>query len=96
MPNSCHLDTTHHHLAAVAAAEVGTIDNIGHTAVDHIQVGYRLPVVEHYKPQPFAQIPHHTCPSDKTAYKTSSQSLPGVSPCYPSFNTNPASMLSGV
>ncbi|GJW44859.1 hypothetical protein Tco_0073658 [Tanacetum coccineum] len=68
----------------MATAEVDTVDNTGHTAADHIQVGYRLPAVEHCKPQPCAQIPQHICPSDKTAYKTSSQSPPSVSPCYPS------------
>ncbi|GKF80363.1 hypothetical protein Tco_0238965, partial [Tanacetum coccineum] len=56
----CRLDTTHHHPAAVAdiavdtvVAEVGTTDSTGHTVAEHNQV--RLPIVEHYKPQPYAQ-----------------------------------------
>ncbi|GJR31498.1 hypothetical protein Tco_1107730 [Tanacetum coccineum] len=73
--NSCHLDTTRHHPAAAVAgtvvAEVGTADSTGHTVVERNQVGCRLPAVEHYKPQPYAQILHDICPSDMTAYTPS-------------------------
>ncbi|GKF88120.1 hypothetical protein Tco_0258997, partial [Tanacetum coccineum] len=79
--------------ADTAVAEVGTVDNTDHTIAEHIQVGYRLPACQHCKLQPCAQILQHTCPNDTTAYKTSSQSPPGVSPYYPPFRTSPASML---
>ncbi|GJU00086.1 putative reverse transcriptase domain-containing protein [Tanacetum coccineum] len=49
-------------------AEVGTVDNTGHTAAKHNQVGCKLPVLEHYKPQPYAQTLPDTCLSDMTAY----------------------------
>ncbi|GJR31926.1 hypothetical protein Tco_1108158 [Tanacetum coccineum] len=97
MTNSCRLDTTHHHHAAAAntavdtmVAEVGTADNTSHTMVEHTQVGCRLPVVEHYKPQPCAQTLPSTYPSDMTVYTPSALSPLGVSPSYPSYHTNPA------
>ncbi|GJW74596.1 hypothetical protein Tco_0133966 [Tanacetum coccineum] len=86
----CHLDTTHH----PAVAAVGTVDSTNHTAVEHVQVGCKLPIVEHCKPQPCARILQHIYPTDTTAYKSSSLLLPGVSLCYPSFRTSLASMLS--
>ncbi|GKC54907.1 hypothetical protein Tco_1077652 [Tanacetum coccineum] len=89
--NSCHLDTTYHHPAvADTAVEVGTTDNTGHTAVEHNQVGCRLPVVEHCKPQPYAQTLSGTCPSDMTVYTPFALLPLGVSPSYPSYHTNPA------
>ncbi|GKE95165.1 hypothetical protein Tco_1580020, partial [Tanacetum coccineum] len=95
--NVCRLDTTHHHPAAAAdttvdtvVAEVGTTDNTSHTVVEHTQVGFRLPAVEHYKPQPCAQTLPSTCPSDMTSYTPSALSPLGVSPSYPSYHTNPA------
>ncbi|GKE71657.1 hypothetical protein Tco_1529729, partial [Tanacetum coccineum] len=55
--NLCRLDTTHHHPAVAAGtvvdtvvAEMGTADNISHTAAEHNQVGCRLPALEHCKP----------------------------------------------
>ncbi|GKD64148.1 hypothetical protein Tco_1306256 [Tanacetum coccineum] len=71
-------------------AEVGTANNSGHTAAEHSQVGCRLPAVEHYKPQPYAQTLLGTCPSDMTAYTPSALSYLGVSPSYPSYHINPA------
>ncbi|GKF81659.1 hypothetical protein Tco_0240261 [Tanacetum coccineum] len=93
----CHLDTIRHHPAAAAdsamdtvVAKVGTAENTDHTTAEHNQVGCRLPVVEHCKPQPYSQTLTGTCPSDMTAY-TSSALLPlGVSPSYPSYHTSPA------
>ncbi|GJY93031.1 hypothetical protein Tco_0508813 [Tanacetum coccineum] len=72
------LDTTRHHPAAAdtavdtVVAEMGTADNIDHTAAEHNQVGYMLPAVEHCKPLPCAQTLPVTCPSDMTAYTPSS------------------------
>ncbi|GJZ40311.1 hypothetical protein Tco_0586874, partial [Tanacetum coccineum] len=51
--------------------EVGTTDNTDHIVAKHNQVGCRLPVVEHYKPQSYAQTLPGTCPSDMTAYTLS-------------------------
>ncbi|GJU64057.1 hypothetical protein Tco_1245892 [Tanacetum coccineum] len=71
----CYLDTTHHHPATIAnivVAEVGTADNTDHTVAEHNQVGCKLPAVEHCKPQPYAQTLPGTCPSDMTAYTSSS------------------------
>ncbi|GJY14035.1 hypothetical protein Tco_0383344 [Tanacetum coccineum] len=92
------------HYPVAAVVEMGTADNTGHTAADntghtaadHNQVGCKLPAVEHYKPQPSARALQHIYPSDKTAYKPSSQSLPSVSPYYPSSRTSLASMLCGL
>ncbi|GKC83526.1 hypothetical protein Tco_1139243, partial [Tanacetum coccineum] len=76
--NSCHLDTTLHHLAVAVAgtmvAEVDTADSTGGTVVGCNQVGCRLLAVEHYKPQPYAQTMHDICPSDMTAYTPSALS----------------------
>ncbi|GKC47147.1 hypothetical protein Tco_1064869, partial [Tanacetum coccineum] len=80
----------------IMVAEVGTANNTDHTAVEHNQVGCRLHVVEHCKPQPYAQTLPGTCLSDMTAYTSSSQSPPGVSLYYPSYHRSPASMLSKV
>ncbi|GKB91360.1 hypothetical protein Tco_0963632, partial [Tanacetum coccineum] len=92
--NSYCLDTTHHHPAAAATdtvvAEVGTTDNISHTAVEHNQVGCRLLALEDYKPQPCAQTLPGTCPSDMTACTLSALSPLNVSPSYPSYHINPA------
>ncbi|GKE04970.1 hypothetical protein Tco_1396988, partial [Tanacetum coccineum] len=90
--NSCHLDTTRHHPAAADTmmAEAGTADNTGHTAVEHIQVGCRLPALEHCKPQPCARTLPSTYPSDMTAYTSSALLHPGISPSYPSYHINHA------
>nr|GEW17894.1 ribonuclease H-like domain-containing protein [Tanacetum cinerariifolium] len=63
--NSCHLDTTRHHLDAadIMVVEVDTANNTCYTAVEHSQAGRRLLAVEHYKPQPYAQTLHDTCAS---------------------------------
>nr|GEW92968.1 hypothetical protein [Tanacetum cinerariifolium] len=61
-----------------------------HTVAEHSQAGCRLPVVEHYKPQPYAQTLHDTCPSDMTANTPSALSHLDVSPSYPSYHINPA------
>ncbi|GJU85387.1 hypothetical protein Tco_1292933 [Tanacetum coccineum] len=53
-------------------AEVDTADITDHTAAKHNQVDCKLPAVEHYKPQPYAQTLSGTCPSDMTAYTSSS------------------------
>ncbi|GKG21027.1 hypothetical protein Tco_0380828, partial [Tanacetum coccineum] len=95
--NLCRLDTTHYHPAAAAdivadtvVAEVGTTDSTSHTTAENNQVGCRLLVVEHYKPQPYAQTLPGTCPSDMTVYTPSVLSPLSVSPSYPSYHTNPA------
>ncbi|GKB38832.1 hypothetical protein Tco_0883774, partial [Tanacetum coccineum] len=67
-------------------AEVGIADSTGHTVVGRNQVGCRLPVVEHYKPQPYAQTLRDTCPSDMTVYTPSALSHPDVSPYDPSYH----------
>nr|GEZ82681.1 hypothetical protein [Tanacetum cinerariifolium] len=58
--NSCHLNTTRHHLvvADTMVGEVDTADSIGHTAAEYSQASCRLPVVEDYKPQPYVQTLH--------------------------------------
>ncbi|GKC83794.1 hypothetical protein Tco_1139511, partial [Tanacetum coccineum] len=93
--NLCHLDTTHHHHVAAAVVdtvvvEVGTADNTDHIAAEHNQVGCRLPIVEHCKPQPCAQTLPSTCPSDMTTYTPSALSPLGISPSYPSYYIIPA------
>ncbi|GKB97408.1 hypothetical protein Tco_0983545, partial [Tanacetum coccineum] len=89
-----HLITSHLSALKYAAlsvmAEVGTANNTDHTVAEHIQTGYRLPEVEHCKPQPCAQTLPGTCPNDMTAYTPSSQSPADVSPYYPSYHTSPA------
>ncbi|GKB87852.1 hypothetical protein Tco_0960124, partial [Tanacetum coccineum] len=80
--------------AATVVAAVGTADSTDHTAVEHIQVGCKLPTMEQCKPQPCARILQLTYPTDTTAYKPSSLLVPGVSPYYPSSRTSPASFLS--
>nr|GEV63465.1 hypothetical protein [Tanacetum cinerariifolium] len=89
--NSCHLDTTSHHPAAVDTAD-NTID----TAANHIQVGHKLPTVEHHTLQPYAQTLQHTYPNDMPVCRPSSQSLPNESPCYPSGYINPTQMVLGL
>ncbi|GKC41201.1 hypothetical protein Tco_1058923 [Tanacetum coccineum] len=88
------LDTTHHYPTAAAVVDTvvaeGTVDNTGHTVAKHNQVGCRLLVVDTRKPQPYARILPGTCPSDMTAYTTSSLSPLGVSPSYPSYRISPA------
>ncbi|GKG42018.1 hypothetical protein Tco_0473769, partial [Tanacetum coccineum] len=91
------LDATHHHPTAAVdtavdtmVAEVDIVDNTGHTVVEHTQVGCRLPAVEHYKPYPCAQTLPSTYLSDVTAYTPFALSPLGVSPSYPSYQTNPA------
>ncbi|GJV21614.1 hypothetical protein Tco_1370634 [Tanacetum coccineum] len=71
-------------------AEVGTTDNTDHTMAEHNQVGCKLPAVEHYKPQPYAQTHPGTCPSDMTTYTPYAQSPPDVSPSYLSYHISPA------
>nr|GEZ92415.1 hypothetical protein [Tanacetum cinerariifolium] len=77
-------------------AVVGIANNTDHTMAEHNQVGCRLLVVEHCKPQPCAQTFPNTCLSDMIAYTSSSQSPGDVSPYYPSYHTSAASMLSEV
>ncbi|GJV82986.1 hypothetical protein Tco_1522884 [Tanacetum coccineum] len=92
--NSCHLDTTRHHPAAAVAstvvAEMGTADSTGRTIVGRNQVGCRLPTVEHYKPQLYAQTLYDICPIDMTAYTPSALSHHDVSPYDPSYHISPA------
>ncbi|GKE83089.1 hypothetical protein Tco_1553089, partial [Tanacetum coccineum] len=92
--NLCRLNTTHHHpdvaadiVVDIVVAEVGTADSTDHTMVEHTQVGCRLPALEHYKHQPYAQTLPGTCPNDMTAYTPSALSPLDISPSYPSYHT---------
>nr|GEZ65518.1 hypothetical protein [Tanacetum cinerariifolium] len=94
--NSCYLNTTRHQLAVAdtVVGEIDTADSTGHTVAEHSQAGCRLPAMKHYKPQPYAQTLHGTCPSGMIAYTSYALSLLGESPSYPSYHINPAWMLS--
>nr|GEX80542.1 hypothetical protein [Tanacetum cinerariifolium] len=76
--------------------KVDTANSTDHTAPEHSQTGCRLPAVEHYNPQPYAQTLHGTYPSGMTAYTSYALSLPGESPSYLSYYINPAWMHSDV
>ncbi|GKG50868.1 hypothetical protein Tco_0538992, partial [Tanacetum coccineum] len=75
---------------ASAAVVVGTADSTGHTTAERSQVGCRLPIVEHYKPQPYAQTLHDTCPNDMIVYTPSALTHHDVSPYDPSYHISHA------